>query len=241
MRILIILMAIGIIVVGIVTMAPTRKEKTEKYASDILFFHDRTIENENLFSVEDVIVIAASNKDKWPGRRFRYVPLTDMSISKVREFVLKPANQLLSNEIDRKKALEDFGYEIVEVISNAKSDTSGRDHSELYLPIARELERFVSGNNKGKDVYLASDLFQNSTWFSVYIEKDFKVLKDYPERIRNLFEEQAILPNLTGIRINIIYQPKSVEDDEMFKVVSGFWKALFESKSARVTISASLI
>ena len=80
---------------------------------------------------------------------------------------------------------------------------------------------------------------ENTDLVSFYHSKTFKFLQSNPGAMKKLFEQQP-LNSLTGIEVNLLFQPKDTAQDEQFKVVSGFYRKLLEDKGAQVTIGANL-
>ena len=81
---------------------------------------------------------------------------------------------------------------------------------------------------------------ENTNSLSFYNNKDFKKLKTKPDEIQNYFETMQSINSLSGIEVYFIYQPTDIANDEQFRIISGFYKKMLESKGAKVTISANL-
>ena len=182
------------------------------------------------------------NTNKWQSAEIRIVPLTDISITEVRQASISAAKPLYSNEYEREDQIAVFKSTLQELINKANTDTGGRQQSELYIPIAVELNQWIKENKdiSGKRVNIFSDMYQYSSWFSVYNPAHYYLLQSDPEGTYHIFQKEVPLPDLSGITIRIIYQPKSVEDDRRFRVVAGFFKYMFEKHGAKVEISATI-
>jgi hypothetical protein len=81
---------------------------------------------------------------------------------------------------------------------------------------------------------------ENTSEMSFYDRQKQELLKTNPDAISKYFEAQLPLQNLQGIKIYIVFQPNGIEEDERFKIVSGFYKKLFEAKGAVVEITANI-
>ena len=66
------------------------------------------------------------------------------------------------------------------------------------------------------------------------------MLATNPDSIKEQFELQMKLGSLNGIKIFLIYQPVNTTEDEKYRIVSNFYKHLFESYGASVEISANV-
>ena len=81
---------------------------------------------------------------------------------------------------------------------------------------------------------------ENTDEMSFYDKEKFALLKTNPNMIKKYFDSQVLLASLQGININIIFQPNGISENEQFQVVSEFYKNLFESKGAKVEITANI-
>ena len=81
---------------------------------------------------------------------------------------------------------------------------------------------------------------ENTKEMSFYEKKKLDLLKTKPESVRKYFESQVPLGDLTGIKIYILFQANGIKENEQFKIVSGFYKSLLESKNAQVEIAVNV-
>lgn len=180
------------------------------------------------------------DKDKWKGALFHFVDITDVSYNRTYEASIEGENQCLSNEFERRKKVEGFYTDISKILTGSEKDSIGRDNSSVYAPIARELNSLHKSTASKRILLLYSDLMENTTGMSFYNGQKLGLLKTNPDSISKYFETLVPLENLKGIKIYIIFQPDGIGHDEQFKIVSGFYKRLFEAKGAVVQIAANL-
>lgn len=217
---------------------------TEKSRIDIdgLEFIDITAIDRERINADALYDAMGFNSNKWQSARERVVTLTDVSLNAVGQTSISSAKPLYSNEYERDEQVQYFKSRLQELINYANSDMGGRLKSELYIPIAKELDQWLKENSErsNKRVNIFSDMYQHSSWFSVYNNAHYYLLQSDQEGTYQIFQKEYPLPNLSGLTINIIYQPKSVEDDKRFRIVSGFFLWMFERHGASVGIIASL-
>ena len=176
----------------------------------------------------------------WDEGIFRLIDVTDLNINKVQQTKLESENFLLGNKYKRIKKVDSFYSNINTIITNSLNEPIGKDNSAIYIPIVKELNQLSQSNAQTKILFIYSDLMENTNEISFYDESTFKNIKNNPEIIRRNFNSQMKLPKLTGIKIYIIYQPNNTKQDKDFKIVSDFYKSLFESKGASVEITANV-
>ena len=176
---------------------------------------------------------------KWNGAIFRYSTISNVSFNKVTQASILPENPWLSNTLDRTTQLENFRNEVFKPFASAL-DTGTKNHSSVYLPIARELKRLSESKSQVRRLFIYSDLMENRPDLSFYNEAELKMLTEHPEYVMKKFEEWQPLPTLAGIEVHLIYQPADVTADRYFRVVSEFYGKMLEAKGAKVIIQANI-
>jgi len=188
----------------------------------------------------EILPLYGLDIQKWSGGDFHFANISDVSYNQTKEAHLTTANQWLSNEYDRTKQVKLFYSSITQILTDAQKDTIGRWHSSIYVPLANELNRLSQSTSKRRILLVYSDLMENDLSLSFYNKRTLSLLASNPGVVRKQLESIASLNNLSGIEIHLLYQPPNAESDMQFKIVSGFYKQLLESKGATVSISANL-
>jgi len=190
--------------------------------------------------VEDITPLFDLQKEKWNGGIFRLVDLSDVSYNRTHEVNIEAENQWLSNEFTRNDAVKTFYSDINKTLSNSSKETIGKNNSSLYFPIATELNHLSQSHANKRIMLIYSDLMENTESISFYKKGTLTKLTTNPDSIKEQFELQMKLGNLSGITIYLIYQPVNTTDDEKYRIVSNFYKHLFESYGASVEITANV-
>ena len=190
---------------------------------------------------EELLPVFGLDKDKWNGAKFRNSNISDVDFNQVMLVTLEPANKWLSNEFERDEAINHFNLEVEKNIAQTNEDTLGREHTSAYLPIARELNRLSQSKSNRKILIVYSDLMEHENALSFYRQSKLDSLQKYPGVLFENFEKQITLNDLNGIEVFLVYQPVNITDSERFRMVSGFYKNLLESKGATITIGANLV
>jgi len=223
------------------------------------FIYGRLIEYKDGFTVENSVLRDETDKQlaevsadaiykqfglfdrnaKWNGAEFRYSTISDVSFNKVTVASIPSKDPWIDNVINRDIQLETFRNEVFKPFVSV-FDTGSKSHSSVYLPIARELKRLSESKSQVRRLFVYSDLMENRPDLSFYTESEFKMLSEHPEYVLKKFEEWLPLPNLEGIEVHFIYQPKDTDADLSFQVVSEFYGQMLEAKGAKVVIQANL-
>ncbi|HZG01750.1 MAG TPA: hypothetical protein VEY71_12145 [Chitinophagales bacterium] len=177
---------------------------------------------------------------RWNGARLLASTVTDVTYNRVAEVKMKPDNKWLSNELQRNKEVKQFQSDVVDVVALVSSEAAGRSHSSVYRAIAVQLTRLADHESTTKIFVVYSDLMENSPDLSMYDDSTFRALQTDPGSVAALFEQQQPLPSLDGIDVRLIHQPTDAARDRQYRIVSGFYRNLLESKGARVQIGANV-
>jgi len=190
--------------------------------------------------LSEITSLYGLDKDIWNGGKFRLLNVTDVSINKIYEASIESENMWLGNKFKRNEKLKKFYSEIDGIISGALKQKIGKDNTSLYIPIAKELNRLSQSTANKKLLLVYSDLMQNTDDMSFYKNETLSLLRTNPDSVKKYFESQLKLKNLSGIKIYLVFQPQNMKQDEVYKIVSNFYKAMLESKGAEVEITASI-
>ena len=205
--------------------------------SEIVDFTDPLIAKPN---PDEAISLFNLNNNKWSGGNFRLLYITNVSYNPMFEARIEAENEWLSNKFQRAEKVKKFNSEINKIVSGLSKEVVGKDNSSVYFPIAKELNRLSQSSATTKVMLIYSDLMQNTVEMSFYDKQKFNLLKTNPDLIKKYFDSQTELKNLSGIKIYLIYQPANTTADENYRIVSSFYKNLFESKGAEVEITANV-
>jgi hypothetical protein len=177
---------------------------------------------------------------KWNGNIFRYAEVSDISLNATKIISLPKEINWFSNELEREQAVRDFQKQVSDALKKDAPDSSGKSYSSVYLSLAHALTELAGSKSDSKVLLLYSDLMENSFELSFYQDPKLLLLKNNPDSIKRKLEELAPLPLLQGIEVHLIYQPVSITADWKYRIVSGFYKKVLESKGAKVFIEANL-
>lgn len=201
-------------------------------------------ETDSTFVVPDSAEIISDlglDTDIWAGVNFSLARIKDVSYTPHLSVTLaQGGNRLASSQFTRIRDVSAFEGKIAAALDTVRREKSGKPNSSIFLPLANELTRLANSGADRKVLNVFSDLMENTQSISFYHKHTFALFRSDPQRIQNALFAQAKLPDLTGIEVRFVYEPKNAKDDAVFQVVSGFYKKLLEDKGATVSISANL-
>jgi hypothetical protein len=75
---------------------------------------------------------------------------------------------------------------------------------------------------------------------SFYDPETLDLLHTHPEIIKKRLDKTAVVTNLTGIQVWLLYEPASYKENNTYMSIAGMYKQLLESKGATVHIERTL-
>jgi hypothetical protein len=228
------------IIAGIILLAGCSQINNTSDSADVSVIWDITDSMMVTPKLSEITSLYALDKDIWDEGKFRLLNVTDVSINKIHEASIESENEWLSNKFKRNEKVKKFYSGIEEILTGASKQKIGKDNSSLYLPIAKELNRLSISKASERVMLIYSDCMENTDEMSFYDNQKLSLLKTNPDSVKKYFDSQLKLEDLTGIKIYFVFQPLNMKQDEVYRIVSGIYKNLFESKGAVVEITASI-
>ena len=234
---------ISSLLVGATLLGCSNKQRKKVESSIII---DVTGSNtHNLHDIMPSNVIKTIEVDKYNvfENNYRQTLITESFLSKKREFNLKARPLwLISNEYDREAQVNIYKQQITESLLDIKKDSLnwGRASSNVFIPIAMELNRLANSDATRKTIIIFSDLLENSDWFTLVKKKNVNQLLKKPKKIEKLFmSEYKLVDNLQGIKVYLVYRPY-IETETVYRKLSALYKKMLERRGATVFIVANL-
>ena len=173
------------------------------------------------------------------GAYFRLKTISEISYGNIFESKIDAVNPMSTNDRQRKAEINAFFWELEASIDSVNSLEMDLVRSSIYLSLIDELNFLVSYSAEEKEMFIYSDLRENSDFLNTYYGPTLRQLYNKPEAIRNLLEQKAEMPDLTGISIHIIYQPNAgnLESAKVFEQMATLYKNMIIDKGGQVFIS----
>ena len=190
--------------------------------------------------VSKIVGLYDLTTNRWNGGYFSYASITDVDFNQRLSTQLIPDNLWSGNELKRKKQVQLFFQTVDSILHQSETIKAGRLHSSIYRSVINEMVRLQSEPSNSHLLLLYSDLQENSDLFNIYDKSSLHQLMSKPELIKAMFEKAMPIPDLKGITIYILFQPKSQEDNRIFNSMSGLYRDLLVKHGAIVLIQANL-
>lgn len=172
----------------------------------------------------------------WQSMRVEVAIISDKDINQIKVFNLPSENSLTGVTSTRKAKLSRFKSEINSYLASVSgAESQNLHHSIIYRQLAKSLNDISKRKSANKQVFVYSNLIENEE-VSFLDPKTMSLASNNPRHLDSIFENTAQLSNLAGVSVQIIYSPKSFEDNTRYRVISNYFKHLFENKQANVTI-----
>ncbi len=202
-------------------------------------FHQAKPETEQILSFFDL------ETHEWNGANFEITAITDFDYNVKRGANIPSFNCFNKyserSSYQRTKEIREFGRQVNSAIKLVREDSIGRNHSSVYRSIARELNVLSESKADRKILLAFSDLKEKSDFLDLYNEAYYTLLATHPDSILGMFEKQALLKDLSGVEVYLIYQPLNYTDNESFKLISQLYRQMLEAHVAKVTITSNLV
>jgi len=147
---------------------------------------------------------------------------------------------LLSNPEERDSAIKAFKDCFCTKLDGVSLQAKGLPKSSIYGPMIRDLNRLARSTAENKIAVYFTDCRENSSIFSAYNKNHLDSLKVNPKKVRELFEEVEKPNNLNGLRIFLICNPTSKEENNGFELMSKLFKQILIDAGAKVYVGADL-
>lgn len=230
---------IAIILITIVAVFYFTAEKPTK--TEVVLIFDRTDKFLSSPDGNEILSLYDLKANPNRGATFRLVQITDVDYTPTIEANMPPFTTFGGSQITRVTDRAKFQAEIKNALSSLNAKNQSKAYSSIYAPLVRELARLKESTADTKILLLYSDLMENTDFVSFYSSPTLALVKTKPDTIRDLLGKQAPIPDLTGIEIHIIYEPKDHSENSVFTSVSHLYKSMLEAKGAKVLIGANLM
>lgn len=191
-------------------------------------------------SAKNIINQFGFDMDLWHSATFRYGRINSL-IHNGRDFAsIKQENALLGNELERRRLVTNFNKDVHDILYKPK-ESSGYNHSSIWLPIVEELKILQSDSISKSKLYVFSDLQENTRWFSVFRIADIQLLESQTDALVDMFlcKSQEIKSSRV-IEVIVVYQPKTIAEDELFQKLKQLYLKLFSSLGISIKFTANL-
>lgn len=235
------LISVFLVVMLIVTSCTGGHNKTVIDAPLSLFI-DQTDSFQVYPDSTQVLHILDLDKHSYDPAQVMITTITDTDVNTRMTYTLPAGNRLMGNLYSRTEDISVFKHDVFEQLEelHPKGGVKPLGHSCIYRPLANHLISLKEAGVEHPIIAVYSDFHENSTIANFHDPQTLRNLQQHPADMEQHFEEAVPLPDLQGVTLYFVYQPKDFEDNNRYAVASGFFKRLFEKHSVKVYLVASL-
>lgn len=167
--------------------------------------------------------------DPWQSANFRYGAISSLIHNKRMQTGLSGGTALLGNQLERDAEIAKFYADIDTVLTSIKQ-TNKHQYSSIWKPIVEELQYLQKDTMNVTTLYVYSDLQENNgNWFSVHRYEDLRLLQSNPNKVQELFLQQASgVRSSSNVKMVVVYQPQTMKQDSMFSQMRQVYTAVFK-------------
>lgn len=169
----------------------------------------------------------------------RTMHLSDVSYDQIEQIRIPFVSDNEYQRYVREADIRQFGQQVDSVLTRLAYASHGKEASNLFTPLVRELKRLETSQANTKILVIYSDLFHNDHEYSVY--RRVPNVSVFEQELTE-FMTQKINPlgDLHGIDVYVIYQP-TLKTDQKFTLVSRVFTKILQEKGARVSVGSNFI
>lgn len=148
------------------------------------------------------------------------------------------------NEFDRKKLRKEFDKRIEEeAIDFIQNQPKKADQSQVFYSLFNTINQAIE-SGRSSDIYVFSDLRNNSKEFSSYNTVQMALLEQNTDSLAKLINRVFPIDkqpkNKQKIKVHFLYEPLNTSQDDAFELISQFLKNYLTNIGIQVHISSSL-
>lgn len=188
----------------------------------------------------DINALLKPTTNIWSGMEVYSRVINDKSINPMHRYVLPPADRLLENEDFRRAKVNRF----TKMVSDSLGSLSPHGiilykKSIILESISSTIQNIRANHASSKHLIVYSDLRENH-YLNFYEAETLKAIEQSPEKVAEIIETHYPLPDMAGINIWLVYQPKDYHDNNTYMLIAHFLEKLFTAKGASVHITQTV-
>ena len=175
------------------------------------------------------------DKDLFAQANFRYSTISSLEHNPEHNLSLDGSGPFFANELDRRVAVKGFQRAIERIIPSVPP-SQGHEYSSIWKPIVREI--ILLQQQEGlKQLFIFSDLQENSKFFSIHQYSDFNRLVNQERQVMQQFLELAhqIERSDSLLNVTVVHQPKTMENDEQYNRMKALYQLIFRELDIDIT------
>ena len=236
-----IIVAICIILLSIAIAAYAAYVPKSVYRSETVILQDHTDKFLAKPDIASIIHLLDIEHHLYDEFNVRLSSITNYAYNLVDECQLPSVFVLKTNHKKRSREINKWTQSLESKLVMLNGNDTVLPNSSIWIPLVREANRLSTVNAQAKNIVAFTDACENTSTYSIYDSTARNLLIHDRDKVKKLFEAQAMPGNLHGITIYIIYQPKDEASNAYFLLMSDFFAEELRGAGATVVIGANLI
>lgn len=227
--------ALFILLIGSVIWLVGCKEDITQHT---IILYDQTEKGFTCLNFEEWKAGSALTENKNNGEQLRINLISDVGFTKPKNLSIDAVSiPLLGNDYKRKTEIDTYYENVRQVFYSMQIEKSGKANSFVFKPISEALNTLSVSHADKKQLVIISDLKENSSLYNFYSKEMLKILKDSPDKVKNIFLTKYPLMDLSGIVVFLYYEPVDYSDSDVFEIIADFYVSILTSHNATVFIN----
>lgn len=196
-------------------------------------------------TADGVIKFAGLDGNKYMGLTVEVRAITDVTNNPVERLELPPENELSSNSRIRGARVRKYTERLDSVFTGFMPHNKGeatRGHSVIYQNLVRSVRDMKEDGCTDCILLAFTDGLHNEDGLNFTSPRVQKLLRENPDSVQQtLLRRETIEDKLMeNVRIYIIYESTSYENNRLVTTAGTFWERMFEKYGATVSVRARL-
>mgnify|MGYP005989322107 FL=1 len=199
----------------------------------LVIYSDRTDQSIVQPTLADVqsVVDTKSNPNLGVDVIYQHIGDTDY----IRQYNIQlPAVTVLENTHQRNSDTKRFYKRLDSLLLYENAQQYHYKNSSVLFPLLELLQELQNGTTNNNVILLYSDLTEFSDLYNSYANR--KMLLENPLQVAKELKEKVQIPKVVNTQLYLIYEPKTKEQNRMFRSWVLIYKELFTEKGIKVKV-----
>ncbi len=233
-----------ILIILISIFSGCQKQKPQVFSTYVLI--DETDCNSLIKKVTPKwLKLITKGENDLDGRELSLITIGDKRHNPELKIELIPQHDVWEyNEFDRRKLINAFDKRIEkQAMDFIHNQPKKANQSQVFYTLFKTINQAIgTGNNS--DIYVVSDLRNNSKEFNSYNSEVMALVEQNPDSLGRLLNREFPIDkqpkNNQKIKVHFLYEPLNASQDDAFELISQFLKNYLTNMGIQVQISSSL-
>lgn len=197
---------------------------------------DRTDSIRNFPNAQTLLSPLNLAQDKFQGIHIVLTTISDKDVNARTILDLKPENEWTGNVVERDDDIRRFVMQVQRALDSMRN-MPACSHSIVYRAIAREANALAARRAGNKYLVVFSDLYEADDSINFYHKSVLQRIRQHPDTVAAQLEKSLPVQPLAGLKVWLLYDPKSFADNNAFMPVATMYQRMLERHGATVHVA----